>query len=403
MYNTEYNVLQKKMKLSKDLYQPINDFSEDNLSIYLVEFQYNRFVTGLQTLANLQTNINKFRKKFAQILLNNKIDESDLIIESNRTIEDASTKEKMGHAIKKHGMGNFLKKRFSKLMVNNLIKQVKEPWATSKELLHGAHSSQIIVLFLGICIHWVGLVCHRFGKRIEFLLFDSKNNEYLFLNDKQIKQLIEEKTLNNNWNEWKIKINTQCIYDYQTLLNIIMDCFSGEMHLMDHMFYQDVYKLLPLFKKHPQTRQYKKLMVKLQKKNPFIFETDKVPGLESFMKTEKNDETEGSSRFLHSEFNLKNKKHVLQFHIKENEKFEGFARNKNPAEESFTEGKDFDLEKEVYANLRTLNKNISRYRNFMDYLSVKARVDFHKAERDIAVFNKIFAFDPTKRRSRGKK
>ena len=63
MYNTDYNVLQQKMKFRKDMYRPINDFSEDNLSIYLVEFQYNRFTTKLQTLANLQVNINKFRRK----------------------------------------------------------------------------------------------------------------------------------------------------------------------------------------------------------------------------------------------------------------------------------------------------------------------------------------------------
>lgn len=398
MYNTSYNTLQQQMGFRKEVYRPINDFSEDNLSVYLLEFQYNRFVTSLETLANVQTNINRFRKKFAQILLKNKIDESDLILESNRTIQDAQTKEQMAHAMKKHGMGNFMKKRFSKLMFNNLIKKVKEPWATKKELETGLHSSQIIVLFLGVCIHWVGLICHRFGKKIEFLLFDSQNNEYLFLNPKQIKQLIEEKSMRNGWNEWRVKINTQCIYDYQTLMNLIMDSFSGEVYLMDHMFYQDVYKLLPLFKNHPQTRQYKKLMIKLQKKNPFVFETDKVADLKSFMASETSKKTEGSDRFLQSEFALKNKKHVLQFHIKENEKFEGFARNKNPAEHSFTEGKTFDLEKEALANLRTLNKNISRYRNYLDDLSLKARADFHKAERDVAVFNKIFAFDGKRRR-----
>jgi hypothetical protein len=388
------------MEFRKEVYRPINDFSEDNLSMYLVEFQYNRFVTNLQSLANLQANINRFRKKFAQILLNNKIDPSDLILESNRSIQDAQTKEQMAHAIKKHGMGNFMKKRFSKLGFQNLIKKVKEPWATKKELQIGSHSSQIIVLFLGVCIHWVGLVCHRFGKRIEFLLFDSQNNEYLFLNEQEIKQLIERKTIQNNWNEWKIKINTQCIYDYQTLMNLIMDSFSGEVHLLDHMFYQDVYKLLPLFKNHPHTRQYKKLMIKLQKTNPFVFETDKVPNLKSFMASETSKKSEGSGRFLHSEFNMKNKKHVLQFHIKEFEKFKGFARNKNPAEHSFEEGKTFDLEKEAYANLRTLNKNIARYREYLDFLSLKARSDYYKAERDVAVFNKIFKYDSSRRSRR---
>jgi hypothetical protein len=399
MYNTDYNLLQQKMKFRKELYRPINDFSEDNLSLYLLEFQYNRFTTKLQTLANLQVNINKFRRKFAQILLNNKIDESDLILESNRTIEDAATASQLAHAMKKHGMANVMKKRFSKVMVNNLVKKLKEPWAKEIDMKKGKDSSQIIVLFLGACIHWVGLVCHRFGRRIEFMLFDSENNEYLFLNDKEIKRLIERKTIQKNWNEWKVKINTQCIYDYQTLMNLIMDSFNGEINLLDHMFYQDIYKLLPLFKNHPTTRQYKKMMIKLQQKNPFVFETDKVPNLKNFLaESEKTIESQGSSRFLHSEFNMKNKRHVLQFHIKDKEKFEGFARNKNPAEQSFQEGKTFDLEKEVYANLRTLNKNLARYREYLDMLSIKAQTDFHRAERDVAVFNKIFAYDGKRKR-----
>ena len=399
MYNTDYNILQQKMKFRKELYRPISDFSEDNLSVYLVEFQYNRFVTRLQTLANLQTNINKFRRKFAEILLNNKLDEADLVIESNQSIQQAGTAEEMGKAMKKYGMANFMKKKFSKGMVDNLVENAKEPWAIKKDLRRGKQASQIIVMFLGVCIHWVGLICHRFGKKIEFLLFDSKNNNYLFLNDKQIKRLIEQKTIENNWNEWKIKINTQCVYDYQTLMNLIMDSFNGEVNLMDHMFYQDIFKLLPLFKNHPLTRQYKKLMLKLQKKNPFVFETDKIPKLKTFTESEKS---EGSGRFLHSEFNMKNKRHVLQFHIKEHEKFEGFARNKNPAEHSFEEGKTFDLEKEVYANLRTINKNISRYREYIEYLSIKAQTDFYRAERDVAVFNKIFKYDGSRRNRRKK-
>lgn len=402
MYNTDYNILQQKMKFRKDMYRPINDFSEDNLSIYLVEFQYNRFTTKLQTLANLQVNINKFRRKFAEILLNNKIDSADLILESKGTIEDAATADQMAHAMKKHGVGNFMKKRFSKLMFNNLIKKVKEPWTKNTETKTGKHSGQIIVMFLGACIHWVGLVAHRFGKKIEFLLFDSENNDYLFLNDKEIRRLIERKTIEKNWDEWKVKINTQCIYDYQTLMNLIMDCFIGEINLLDHMFYQDVYKLLPLFKNHPTTRQYRKMMMKIQQKNPFVFETDRSPHLKDFLKeSQQTSESHGSSRFLHSEFNMKNKRHVLQFHIKDKEKFEGFARNTNPAAESFEEGKTFDLDKEVYANLRTLNKNLSRYREYLEHLSIKAQADFHRAERDVAVFNKIFAFGG--RRSRRKK
>jgi hypothetical protein len=354
------------------------------MNIYLLEFDKFLFSSDFDSLAKLQTNINDFRKKFAKILLEHKIDEADLIIESNRTIADAENAEDMGKAIGKYGVGNFLKKRFSKQFVGNMVGLAKKGMNTEHAEKSGKYSSRILVIYLRIDNHWVGFICHRFGKKIEFLLLDSKNVNFLYMNPKQIRQYVDSQTVIKNWSQKKIESETQMIYDYQSALNLIMDAFSGELYLLDHMLYEEVYKKLPLFKNHGSTKRYTRMMEKHQNKKAFVFETVKVSAMQR--------ETSKQGNFLQSEFKFKNKQHVLQFHIKDNEKFEGFARNENPAEVQYPKDESFEDNEELLKELKFVNDRLKVYKTHINNLSFKGRTDLHKAERDIDVFNKIFGY-----------
>lgn len=388
MYNTSYEKLQKVIKLPTHVYKPLNDFSEDNLTIHMLEFNQNLFTTQFEKLVKLQTDISNFRSKFAQILLKNKINEEDLIINLDEDKSTPQTREEMSKEIADHGIEKFLKKKFSSEGVHNIMDEASQNLVVNQAALHGKYSSQILVVYLGVSSHWVGLVCHRFGKKVEFLLLDSKNYNFLFMSQKDINQYIESQMILSEWSEKSCRANKQMIYDYQSLMNLIMDSFSGEIHLLDHMLYEEVYKMLPMFKKHPLTKRYQRLLLRYQQKKAFFFETDNIS-----IKTENTGSQKDSNRFIQSEFGVKNKRIVLQFHIKDNADFKGFSRNKNPAEVVYPEASSLEDEAEILKYLGILNRRIKVYKDFAESLSFKGRIDLHKAERDVDVFNKVFGYN----------
>lgn len=259
----------------------------------------------------------------------------------------------------------FLYNRFS-TNLNELVEIQKEIRNFKSKNPRDKNQKRVLVFFLGACVHWVGFIVYRHKNKFEYTLFDSENHDMMFLNEEEMRENIKRRTKKNNWNAWKVKINKQMIYDYQTLLSLLVNSFNKEPMFLDHMLYNDIFKILPLFLNHPEIVKFRQRNPKYEFKTDYYFEELSQKNLKDNTTLEKDRGNKGSRT--------------------------SFAINKNPAATSFVEGKYLDLNKEVYSNLRTLNKNISRYQNYFEDLSSAAKKHYLQAQHDVKILNQVFKF-----------
>ena len=352
LYNKNHDEVQKMIKIPEMIYKPLSDFSEDNLTIHILEFDNYLFGYDFDSLLKLQLQINEF------------------------DISSVTSKSKS----KFNSIRSEVMKKFDP---KEIVKKRKEK---RKKLLWGKHTSQTIVIFLDLREHWIALMCHRFNRKVEFILLDSENNNLLFLKDKNIENLIAAKIIQHNWTNNKTRRMKQMVYDYQSALGLIMDCFTGHLHLLDHMLYEILYKKLPMIRKHPKTRRYFQVMKRRKKKSPAMFETN----LGVAHTRKKSGSSSESDTYLQSEIKTRNKTHVLQFHIKGYKEFEGFQKNQNPAQVIYGKSEYFETKEEIKYNLREMNHYLKKFRTVYEGLSANGRTNFHKLERDLHIFNMIF-------------
>lgn len=278
--------------------------------VFIIEFQYNRFTTNFEKLLRVQKEIDLFKK----------------ISKENNNSNNSKP--------------SLLNKLFS----------------NSKSEKNKQEKSKTIVLFLGACIHWISMICRTTPDGDEFILLDSENNDYLFIDDSEIEKIIKNKSEKFNWNKWRTTINKQKIFDYQKLIILILKTFKSEFNLMDHMFFQDVKKIFPLFVNHEKTKKY----LQTHKHKFMIIQKPDLSYSDEFLKMVKNREV--------------------------------FMHNANPAEYSFMEGKPLNLDSEIKGNLSTLNKNYMKYKNLEKYLSEKTKKELKKVKEDLLIFNSIFKY-----------
>ena len=384
LYNKNHEEVQKMIKIPEMIYKPLSDFSEDNLTLHILEFDNYLFGYDFDSLLKLQLQINEFRQKFAKILLENKLRPEDLEVEDEfKRMSEVTTQLDISSVTAKSKFNSIRSEVMKKFDPKEIVKKRKEK---RKKLLWGKHTSQTIVIFLDLREHWIALVCHRFNRKVEFILLDSENNKLLFLKDKNIENLIAAKIIQHNWTNSKTRRMKQMIYDYQSALGLIMDCFTGHLHLLDHMLYEILYKKLPMIRKHPKTRRYFQVMKRRKHKSPALFETNM--GVAHTRK--KSGSSSESDTYLQSEIKSKNKTHVLQFHIKGYKEFEGFEKNQNPAQVIYGNSEYFETKEEIEYNLREMNHYLKKFRTVYQGLSANGRTNFHKLERDLHIFNMIF-------------
>lgn len=386
------------VKIPDLIYKPLSDFSEDNLSIHILEFDNYLFGYDFEALKKLQIQINEFRQKFVKILLQNKLQPEDFEVEEEfKRLSMVGTESEMelsGITNKTGGTSRLFKTRsevMKKFDPKAVIQKQKE---IRKKLLWGKHTSQTIIIFIDLREHWIALVCHRFNRKVEFLLLDSQNNNFLFMKHKNIEDFIAAELIKQNWRDSTARRMKQMVYDYQTVLGLIMDSFTGHLYLLDHMLYEMLYKKLPLIRNHPKTRRYFKVLKRRKKNNPALFETNM--GVKHTRK--KSGSSSESDSYLQSEIKTKNKTHLLQFHIKGYKEFEGFEKNENPARVVYGKKEIFETEEEIQYELREMNHYLERFRKVYDGLSANGRTNFHKLERDLNIFNRIFEVRVEKRR-----
>ena len=256
----------------------------------------------------------------------------------------------------------FLYNRFS-TPLHKLVEIQNEVRKFKQAKPSDGNKNRVLIFFLGACVHWVGLICYRHKNRFEYNFFDSKNHDLLFLNESQIKENLLKRGNLFKWSEWKKKINTQMVYDYQTLISLIVDSLNSEPRFMDHMLYNDIFKILPLFRNHPKVQAYRKKYPKMRLKTDRYFEE---------LAVSKNQNKGGSGAKICREST--------------------FASNVNPAADSYMEGKYLDLSKEIYSNLKSLNKNLSRYENYSMSMSQKAQDHYLEAQNDVKILNHVFKY-----------
>ena len=97
-----------------------------------------------------------------------------------------------------------------------------------------------LIIFSGICNHWVSLLVHKFNTDIEFIFFDSRNIDYLSWSETQIIEGVNERAQKRilegrvPYTNFKITIEQQAIRDMQRVLDLLVNCVLGNTSLLKY-------------------------------------------------------------------------------------------------------------------------------------------------------------------------
>lgn len=113
--------------------------------------------------------------------------------------------------------------------------------------------TRVVSLFIGACNHWIGFLAYEKNGKREFILIDSRNKDYLDWSSEKIfreiemmnQQKIKDKL--QPWCSFRKKINTQCIFDIQDVVQFLLDVFEAKTTILDFVFQS-------VFAKHYHTK-----------------------------------------------------------------------------------------------------------------------------------------------------